>query len=411
MTRPHKLLCYAVGLLLWCISYTTAVDTIRVVTYNILNFPDGLGISRLPHLRTVINYIQLDILVCQELCSEYGVNLLLDSVLNYETVEFTAVPFHDGPDTDNGLFYRSYKVSFDSAHYIQTSIRDIAEYFLHTMSGDEFRILSVHLKSSSDDWSTNERRREAQILRQHLNSCAPGSYFLVVGDFNIYYSDEPAFHVLTDSTDNNNGRLYDPINAYGYWHNNSQFAHIHTQSTRVAPLEDGGVGGGLDDRFDMILCSKSFLDTMGLVLLVNTYTTVGNDGAHLNQSINSGTNLSVPSYVADALYYASDHLPVYVDIEVRSTAIIDTVEQLDWVQSCSTCFGVLRIDYYIPSAGCVSLQLYNDIGQCVATIFKGYQPRGKHSITYDISRLYADTYFCRIATDDYTVTRKVVILK
>ncbi|OYV02660.1 hypothetical protein CGW93_04410 [candidate division bacterium WOR-3 4484_18] len=75
------------------------------------------------------------------------------------------------------------------------------------------------------------------------------------------------------------------------------------------------------------------------------------------------------------------------------------------------CFDALRIDYYIPRAEDVSLQLYNDIGQCVATIFKGYQPKGKHSITYDISGLCADTYFCRIATDNYTVTRKLVILK
>jgi hypothetical protein len=137
---------------------------------------------------------------------------------------------------------------------------------------------------------------------------------LVVGDFNIYYSDEPAFHQLTDSLANNNGRLCDPLDAWGVWHENSDFAYTHTQSSRVEQLPDGGAGGGLDDRFDMILCSGNLLDSEGLYMLRETYTTCGNDGNHFNMAVHEGYNQVVPADVADALYFASDHLPVYVTV-------------------------------------------------------------------------------------------------
>jgi hypothetical protein len=44
----------------------------------------------------------------------------------------------------------------------------------------------------------------------------------------------------------------------------------------------------------------------------------GNDGNHFNQAINYGSNDAVPASVADALVDASDHLPVYLEMEFVS---------------------------------------------------------------------------------------------
>ncbi|GAG76059.1 unnamed protein product, partial [marine sediment metagenome] len=41
---------------------------------------------------------------------------------------FEAIPFNDGPDTDNGLLYRSDKIDILSVQYLSTINRDIAEY-------------------------------------------------------------------------------------------------------------------------------------------------------------------------------------------------------------------------------------------------------------------------------------------
>lgn len=52
---------------------------------------------------------------------------------------------------------------------------------------------------------------------------------------------------------------------------------------------------------------------MGIEYMENTYRAYGNDGKHLNLSINDGENDSVDSIIANTLYYASDHLPVIAD--------------------------------------------------------------------------------------------------
>ncbi|HJL75165.1 MAG TPA: lamin tail domain-containing protein, partial [Candidatus Marinimicrobia bacterium] len=128
------------------------------------------------------------------------------------------------------------------------------------------------------------------------------------GDFNIYSnssSSEPAFDMLTGEGNDDDGRLFDPIDRIGHWHNNSSFADVHTQSPR------GGSYGGMDDRFDWIFVSEAVLnETYEINYVENTYWAVGNDGNHFNQAINNGNNTSVNDAMADALHDASDHLPV-----------------------------------------------------------------------------------------------------
>ena len=41
---------------------------------------------------------------------------------------------------------------------------------------------------------------------------------------------------------------------------------------------------------------------------------IGNDGIHLNKAINEPENKIIGSDIADALYNASDHLPVIIDL-------------------------------------------------------------------------------------------------
>ena len=115
-------------------------------------------------------------------------------------------------------------------------------------------------------------------------------------------------HALPDT---NLGRSKDILGLPGYWHDNATFAPYHTQSTRSS-------SGGLDDRFDFIFSKYELDNDIGVDYVSNSYTTFGNDGDHLNLSVNDGTNNAVPDSIADVLYAFSDHLPVYADF--RSTS-------------------------------------------------------------------------------------------
>lgn len=288
-------------------------QSVRIATYNILNFPDAMGMQRLDDFRDVIDYLNADILVVQEMQSHSGVVLFLDSVMNFYGNDYVAAPFHDGPDTDNALFYRRGKAELIRSVFLPTVNRDIMEYTLVLSDvNEEFMIYSVHFKASQGPENEAIRLQEAAVLRNCLDSLTIGTAFVVAGDFNIYTSDEQAYRMMTDSS--TSGQLFDPLHAPGEWHENYDFACLHTQSSRVDQLPDNGSSGGLDDRFDMILCSSSLLDSAGMFIPVQTYTVFGNDGAHFNKAVNRGYNQSVPDHIADALYFASDHLPVSIDI-------------------------------------------------------------------------------------------------
>ena len=66
----------------------------------------------------------------------------------------------------------------------------------------------------------------------------------------------------------------------------------------------------MDDRFDMMLNSKEINASGGMECFVGSLKAIGNDGNHFNDSINSLPNTSVTVDVANALHYASDHIPI-----------------------------------------------------------------------------------------------------
>ncbi len=70
-----------------------------------------------------------------------------------------------------------------------------------------------------------------------------------------------------------------------------------------------------------------------------------------------------------------------------------------------------RIDYSIPEKNHVSLKVYNLIGQEVATLVDGIQQAGKYAATFDGKNLASGVYFYRLQTGEYSVTKKLVLLK
>ena len=315
-----------------------AADTLRVVSYNTLNYPGSTSSIRNPEFRKVLRRIGPDVIVVQEMTSQAGMNEFKSQVLNViAPAAFIAVPFNDGPDTDNGLFLDSSKVTFLTATYLQTALRDIAEYVVKIRSsGDTVRIYSLHLKASTGTANEQQREAEAIILRNRLNGLPNGSLFLVVGDYNIYRSSEPAFQRVTESQADNDGRCFDQLNLIGTW-NDSAFAQYHTQSPRVRSF-GGGSTGGMDDRFDIILSSN----VMRSHLITSSITPFGNDGHHYNDSINRLPNAAVPDSIANALHNASDHLPVYANIVFNATAAQPPIATTDPAASMTASTAVLN---------------------------------------------------------------------
>jgi hypothetical protein len=72
---------------------------------------------------------------------------------------------------------------------------------------------------------------------------------------------------------------------------------------------------------------------------------------------------------------------------------------------------VTRIDYSIPEKNHVTLKVYNLVGQEVATLFDGIQPVGKYTVSFDGKSLASGVYFYRLQAGEFSVTKKLILMK
>lgn len=298
-------------------------DTVKVMTWNLLNYQSSNS-TRDQYYRTVIRHVKPDVLVVQEVTSQAAVDSFFSRVVNLVFPgQFAKGTFIDGPDTDNELYYKPAKFSFVSNTPIRTALRNISEFKLYALAAaDTLRVYSAHLKAGSTSADSIKRGAEVDSLRRTTNALPYGRYFLVLGDFNIYRSTEIAYQKLIQINGASDGHFVDPWNMPGLW-NAAQYAQYHSQSTRTRQLPDSGATGGLDDRFDMILFSRAASQTNAAIrYLPGSLTPVGNDGNHYNDSINRQPNTAVPDSVANALYFASDHLPVTARLVLTQSTVV-----------------------------------------------------------------------------------------
>ncbi len=70
-----------------------------------------------------------------------------------------------------------------------------------------------------------------------------------------------------------------------------------------------------------------------------------------------------------------------------------------------------RIEYSVPKSGYVSLKVYNVLGELVASLASGYLTAGVHEAVFDGRNLASGVYFYMLRAGDYSVARKMVLLK
>src|SRR4029450_5854160 len=103
---------------------------------------------------------------------------------------------------------------------------------------------------------------------------------------NFYGAYEGGYIRLTESQADDDGRLKDPFTMPGNWHQIPGYAIYDTQCPCNACSIGMFSGGGMDDRFDLLLGSYSLNDGQGLDVVPGGTYAYGNDGQHYNTDIN-----------------------------------------------------------------------------------------------------------------------------
>ena len=317
-----------------------AQETITVMQYNLLeygNYQSGFAECYETNnntqrkdecIRILMDYVKPDILtVCEFGATQALLNDFMRHNLNTGVDYWKSdnIINYNHSNIINHIFYDSRKMELKKHVALQTKPRDtdIYELYMKTpelLSGDTIKLVCIVAHPKAGMGYQAERRALMQKAMDYINQHYGNDNVLIMGDFNMYTSNETGYQLLTRTYDNQDILFVDPVAGPGVcnWNANAQFAQYHTQSTRRYS-EECFSGGGLDDRFDFILMSdKIYMGFNRIRYVNNSYHAVGNDGFHFDQSINQGYNAAVPAEVAEALYDASDHLPVTMKMTLYS---------------------------------------------------------------------------------------------
>jgi len=347
-------------------------DTLRVMSYNLLFYGELTGFctsannninDKDGYFGTVATYIKPDLLLVNEMgANQIYADRIIANVLNIngETrYERAAIQNNSSSNLVNGVFYdqnklalfRQDKVSVATNNSNLVRVIDICSFYykdpnLNAGSDTAFiHLIGMHLKAGSSGSDVVDRGLATEALMEYLEAQYEPGNFIAVGDMNMKSSSEAAYQNLTD---NNYGeyQFYDPLIPNESWSGSASFSYSHTQSTHTS----GGCasGGGLDDRFDIMLMSGQILEDSGMVSYIpNSYKAVGNDGDHYNLSLLDGTNTSAPAAVLTALYDMSDHLPVIADLSINLLeSPVDTSDTLIGISSRAQTANHWNIDVY-----------------------------------------------------------------
>jgi len=72
---------------------------------------------------------------------------------------------------------------------------------------------------------------------------------------------------------------------------------------------------------------------------------------------------------------------------------------------------VTSFKFSIPKNGDVKLIVYDMLGNAVDVIWDGFMSSGLYNCSFDGTNLASGTYFYRLSTSDYSVTKKMVLVR
>jgi endonuclease/exonuclease/phosphatase family metal-dependent hydrolase len=445
-TYDWRLLRAAVAILIVFACAATAQAQLRIVSYNTTK--DGPH----PGLATVLQAIgeqsrngiarPIDVLLLQEQNGPFGDTQAIVDILNgiYGAGTYArgnAIADSTDPDDRQTIVYNASTVTLvhelglgNVGSGANQQPRQTMRYRLRPIGYDtaaEFYVYNSHTRA--DDGSAFEAQRllEAKAIRTNYGTLPTGTHAIYAGDFNFYRSTDDGFEWLTMS---GTGQAFDPINRVGSWHDSSNFRDVHTQSPCAESVGVClGAIGGMDDRFDFQLVTAGLLDGEGFGYLPGSYHAFGNNGSTFNQNINervggqlinsysfTGVTSYTKSQILDALWTASDHLPVVADYQVP--AVMQTLslsvpptlavgQEFDLVVTVLNAANVLtplgadELDYTLTASGDVSGTFLNQVDPALGE-------GNTHLVTLDTSTLGMKSGTITVSSESQAVQNAVI---
>ncbi len=375
---------------------------IKAMMYNLLNYSDAtVSQNKTPFLRTVLDEVNPDLFMVSELINLSGSNYMFNNAILPHNADFEKATFEinqsGGSNLQQMVYYNAKKLVLETSRVIPADTRDINHYTFRLNTENsatnpiKLEVFVSHLKASTG--SSNRQRRLASVedFANALNDIPSDSHVIFAGDFNFYTSNEEGYERLINNANPivmidpinrpaepfpNNPGVSDPFTFYSssstYFWRNSQYADIHTQSTRTSNtglIDQSGSTGGLDDRFDFIMMSENFNTSSDFFYVNGSYESIGNNGNCYNDNINdTDCDGFYSQNLRNALIEFSDHLPVVMEVETPEN-VLSTENYTRSVEVLKSNVVETSLELRIPETISIDqLNIYNANGQLIKSI-------------------------------------------
>ena len=398
-----------------------AQDAIQIMQYNTLYYGNTTSFCtstnnavdmKNEQFKIIFGHVQPDILTVNEMS---GNPIMQDSLLNNALNVDGETKYKRGiltntatNDLVNILYYNSEKLSLLKQDVIPTTIRPTDVFTLFYNAADLawtkdtlfLTCIVTHLKAGSSSADASTRSSQTASIMSYIQSHDLHNNYLFMGDLNMYTSTETAYQNLTKEY---NGIYYlnDPINAPGDWNNNDAYKAIHTQSSHSTSNGCASTGG-LDDRFDFVLASDAIMNgTDGFTVDVDSYSVLGNDALHFNTSIiGSPENSSAPAEVITALYNASDHLPVLVQLKTEQDYLgLEKTDSFAQVKFQNPVNQQMNLRIAFKEATSFEVRIYDLMGRVLIQASENRKSI-QHQLSLEVNNLKSGIYFLHLKTDN-----------
>lgn len=414
-------------LLIWLVAngiQVFAQDTIRLMHYNLLNYRNGTAqcdgstnnaTTKDGYLKTIVKFVKPDLFTCNELGSNLvNASRILDNALNQDGVDFYDQAQYSNnsfSDLTNMLFYDKRKFLLEGQDVIKQDIQNVdlvrvidvykliylPALKIKNTDTIRLRVIVAHLKAGSTTSDKAQRASMTEAVMAYLAKQTKRYNYVICGDFNVQTSSEQSFKNLVS---NANSKLvfYDPVDALGNWYDNGNYANLHTQSTHSSSSNACFSSGGMDDRFDFILCSGEIIKHEQKISYVDqSYKGIGNDGSRLNGDINGANNSQYSQTLLDALYGMSDHIPVTAKFTVDMPSLGNKLLSSSEFQINNPVSGMLIVNNSNLSLQALTIKIIALNGTVVLTKSLSFNSNG--GFQCDISELAPGLYTLNLQTE------------